>query len=178
MEKRALCLFVLALLAGAAPAAAEPGFPLGWSGSSAWTKEYEYGTAPVEGANGKAAYIRAKPDASRNGYFPIAQCIGAGDYAGKRLRLSARLKTVGAGAGQLWLRAYRGAYILGTSNMFSQRIMGTTGWQQRDITLNVPANSNRICFGFLLAGGQGEVWADDLSLAMVGAAAPVIGLHG
>jgi hypothetical protein len=171
----------LMLLAGAVSASADPGFPKGWGGGSTRAQDYEFGTAPVEGASGKqAAYIRARPGALPTAYFSMTQCINADNYAGKHLRLSARLKTVNAGAEELWMRV-DGAVpagggmgkVLSFYNMSDRPIKGTTDWKRYDIVLDAPEDSVQICYGFLLAGGKGEAWADGLSLNAVGMDVPL-----
>ena len=162
-------LFILpALLLAVAPAFADPGFPSGWGGGSRRMQDYDFGTAPLEDSNGgKAAYIRAKPDADRTLSFTMDQCVDAKDYAGKRLRLSGRLKTINADSGRLWMRINRGQFMVNSDYMSDRRLAGTNDWQNKEIVLNIPAGSTEICFGFVLGGGQGEVWARDLKLEPV-----------
>jgi hypothetical protein len=173
---------VLPLLVFSPPAFAAPGFPSGWSGSgSAPAKDYEVGTAPVAGATGKqAAYIKARPGASPNQFFSLTQCIQAKNYLGKRLRFSARLKSVDASAEQLWMRvdgqtaaSDRIPKVLGFYNMDDRPVTGTTDWARYDVVLDVPAESTGICYGFFLHGGKGEAWADSLSLEPVSKDVPV-----
>jgi hypothetical protein len=172
---------LLALLAMATPVRADPGFPPGWGGGTARPQDYEFGTAPVEGATGKnAAYIKGKPGAVANAYFIMLQCIRAGDYVGKRMRLSARLKTVDSSGEQLFMRvdgppAANGELnkVLGFYNMSDRPVRGTTGWKNYYVVLDVPQGAAKICFGFILVGGKGEAWADDFSLDAVGKDVPL-----
>jgi len=158
------------LSAGAAAAASQ--FPPGWGGGSHWPKDYDFGAVPVEGAHDKAAYIRAHANAAHNGYFIMTQCIDAESSRGQRLRLSGRLRTVSASAGQLWMQVYRGRFALTSDMMYDRQLKGSSDWQRREIVLNVPADSTRVCYGFLLNGGEGEVWADDLVIEKVGFTVP------
>ncbi len=41
------------------------------------------------------------------------------------------------------------------------------------MVLDVPTGSGIICYGFFLAGGRGEAWADGLNLTIVGREVPV-----
>ena len=166
----------LALLLTATALPAQAGVPRGWFVAGSAPQSYEVGTAPADGARGKlAAYIKAKAGIPNAGFGTLMQCIRADDYRGKRLRLSARLRSVAAASEQLWMRI-DGAppakdqppAVLGFYNMMDNPLRGTTGWQQRDVVLDVPAQSITICYGFFLAGGQGEAWADGLNLAPVG----------
>lgn len=166
--------FATAFVLLAAPALAGPGFPLGWDGSGREIQDYEFGTEAV--APGKqAAYVKARPDAATEGFGGMIQCIKAENYLGQRLRLSAGLKSADASAAQLWMRvdgppnAKDGPRsVLGFYNMDDRPVRGTTDWKRYDVVLEVPANSTTICYGFFLAGGRGEAWADGLSLGPVG----------
>jgi hypothetical protein len=170
---------LLALLT--APAAAISGFPPGWGGGGRGMQDYEFGTAPTQGATGKqAAYVKAKPQAATGGFGTMTQCIRADNYLGKRLRFSGRLKTVAASAGQLWMRvdgapAAEGGLprMLAFYNMADRPVTGTAAWQRYDVVLDVPGQAKSICYGFFLAGGRGEVWADALKLEPVGRDVPV-----
>ena len=172
---------LLVLLAMATPVCADPGFPPGWGGGTSRPQDYEFGTAPTPGATGKnAAYIRGKPGAVANAYFIMLQCIRADDYVGKRMRLSARLKSVDSSGEQLFMRvdgppAANGELnkVLGFYNMSDRPIRGTTDWKNYYVVLDVPQGAAKICFGFILVGGKGEAWADDFSLDAVGKDVPL-----
>lgn len=172
---------LLVLLAVATPVRADPGFPHGWGGGTSRPQDYEFGTAPTEGATGKnAAYIKGKPGAVANAYFIMLQCIRADDYAGKRLRLSARLKSVDSSGEQLFMRvdgppAANGelSKVLGFYNMSDRPIRGTTDWKNYYVVLDVPQGAAKICFGFILVGGKGEAWADGFALDAVGKDVPL-----
>lgn len=152
-----------------------PGFPAGWGGGSTRAQDYLFGVAPAEGAAGKkAAYIKGRPGAAANAYFILMQCVKANDYVGKRMRLSARLKTIDTSAGQLFMRVdgpppAKGEMtkVLAFDNMAGRPVRGTTDWQRYDVVLDVPDGAISICFGFTLVGGKGEVWGDDFALDAV-----------
>ena len=173
-----IAAFLLLLLA--TPAFARPGFPPGWSASGR-QQDYEFGTDAIPGTTGKqAAYVKALPRAETNAFGGMLQCIKADNYLGQRVRLAARLKGVGASAIQLWMRVdgprpdnYGIAPMLAFYNNSDRRITGTTDWQRAEVVLDVPKNSAAICYGFFLAGGKGEAWADGLSLSKVGQDVPV-----
>jgi carboxyl-terminal processing protease len=50
--------------------------------------------------------------------------------------------------------------------------VGTTDWESYDIVLDVPQNTNRIVFGFLLVG-RGKTWVDDMTVTVVSSDVPV-----
>jgi AraC family transcriptional regulator len=181
---RRLTLAILLPLMLATPSLAAPGFPPGWGGSGQRPQDFEFGTEAIEGGSGKqAAYVKAKPGALPNQFGGMIQCIRADNYAGQRLRFAARLKGVKASAVQLWMRvdgprpaAGGMSPVLAFYNMQDRPITGTTDWRRAEVVLDVPRNSAVICYGFFLAGGQGEAWADSLSLSKVGPDVPVSNL--
>ena len=174
MRMRAITVLAV-LLATTAAAVAGPGFPSGWGGGSARNQDYEFGTTNSPTVAGKqAAYIKAKANAVPGAYFFMFQCIKADDYIDRRLRLTGRLRTIDASAAQMVLRvdgaaAETGAQsrVLGFYNMSDRAIRGTTDWDDYQIVLDVPPGSTKVCYGFLLAGGKGEAWADGFSISTV-----------
>lgn len=176
-----IAALLLPLLVAAMPAFAMTGFPPGWSGSGPRPQDYEFGTDTMAGATGKqAAYVKALPGAQTAAFGGMLQCIKAENYLGQRLRFSGRLKGVEASAVQLWMRVDGprpsgggAAPVLSFYNMQDRPITGTTDWQRAEVVLDVPRNSEVICYGFFLAGGRGEAWADSLSMVKVGQDVPV-----
>ena len=176
-----IAAFLSGLLLQTAPLLAAPGFPPGWDGGGQRSQDYEFGTDAIAGASGKqAAYVKAKPGAQPIGFGTMTQCIKADNYIGQRVRFAGRLKGVNASAVQLWMRvdgprpADGGiSPMLRFYNMQDRPITGSTDWARADVVLDVPKGSAVICYGFFLAGGKGEGWADGLSLTRVGLDVPV-----
>ena len=50
---------------------------------------------------------------------------------------------------------------------------GTGGWQSGAIVIDVPMKTDRLCYGVLLKGGKGEVWADDIHIDPVSRIVPL-----
>jgi hypothetical protein len=143
---------------------------------------YDFGTEAQTGASGKqAAYIKARSSAPANSFAGLNQCVDAENYLGKRLRLTADLRSVAASSEQLFMRVdgprpENGGptKVLGFyNNAQNDAIGGTTEWKRYEVVLDVPAESREVCFGFLLAGGKGEAWADGFTLQPVGREVPV-----
>jgi hypothetical protein len=59
-------------------------------------------------------------------------------------------------------------------NMQNRPITGTSDWRSYAVVLDVPAESESISFGVLLAG-QGRVWIDNVRFEVVDASVPVTG---
>lgn len=122
-----------------------------------------------------AVSIRSRPGARPGGMGTLARSVPATIYRGKRVRLSANLRTDKAGRAQLWMRI-KGAdgRVLAIDDMQSRPVRGTVRWRRYAIVLAVPREATEISYGFLLAG-SGAVWANDFSLNPVSNATPVTG---
>ncbi|MGA7712120.1 MAG: hypothetical protein WCA81_09475 [Rhizomicrobium sp.] len=165
-------LFAAALLV-AGMAGAEP--IKGWQVAGSAPANYDFGTEHTEGAaHSKSAFIAAK-SAKPYGYGTLMQMILPDSYRGKRLRLTARIKTANADHAQLWMRIDGpNQKMLGFDNMDSHPVTGTTGWKRYEVVLDVPESSIAIAFGIFLNGG-GKMWADDFRLEPVGKDVAVTG---
>jgi hypothetical protein len=151
--------------------------PEDWIIGGTRSGDYEMGLDPVE----NCALIRYReilagllPDSPESGFGALMQSFRAEDYLDKRLELSAQLKAQEVtGIASLWMRvdAERGR-TLAFDNMEGRRsggpLLGTTGWQDRSIVLDVPSGAQSIHFGFFLRGG-GSVWARRLRFTEVDA---------
>jgi hypothetical protein len=104
--------------------------------------------------------------------------FSAGDYLGKRIRLTASVKAkdVNDWAG-LWMRVDKGTSSVGFDNMQDRPIKGTTGWQQCQVVLDVPENASGIAFGILL-NKSGSVWLSGLKFEVVGTDVATTGNSG
>jgi hypothetical protein len=108
----------------------------------------------------------------------LTQAIRADRYRGRRLRLSAYLKSadVQNWAG-IWMRVDGSRMTsLAFDNMHDRAVTGTTPWTRYDVVLDVPEGSVKIAFGVLLAG-KGQVWVDDFTFEVVGPEVPTTDLE-
>lgn len=143
--------------------------------------DYEVDTQMVEGAaQGEALHISARPGAATNiqSYGTLMQMIPVGTLAGKRIRLSARLKSRRAEHLTLWMRTDWPGGPQGRGsptfyNMADQPIQGSHDWRSYAVVLNVPADVTAIGFGVVLGSGRGEAWADTFKIESVGTEVPV-----
>lgn len=148
--------------------------PKGWFPAGSAPDNYDMGVqAGDRHAGDRNAYIRGQPP--QRGFGTLMQTIGAEAYRGKRLRLSAYLRTRDANSAAMWMRI-DGQFqqTLGFDNMSSRTLRGDSDWKRYDIVLDVPSGAQAIAFGFLLQG-KGEVLADDFRLEPVGKDVPVTG---
>ncbi|HVF99808.1 MAG TPA: hypothetical protein VND68_08210, partial [Chloroflexia bacterium] len=166
------------------PAIYNPGFEQGMFGWR-WTHTSGSTTSEATIDKGEArsgdASVRLKSDTTQAGDRVILmQTIRAGGYAGKKVRVSAYLKTQDLSeSAVLWLNA-RAAQDSGSQatlaidNMSDRPVRGTTDWQRYDLVLDVPRKATHLDVGAIL-GGRGVVWVDDFEIEEVGADVPSTG---
>ena len=149
--------------------------PTSWLLAGSKPASYDTGTDAQAAYNGHpSAYLKSKEPVS-DGFGTVMQEFRADKYAGKRLRLSAFVKSdaVQDSAG-LWMRVDKGRDSVAFDNMQGRPIKGTTGWQKYEVVLDVPQDATGIFFGVLL-GGSGEVWLNSVKLEVVGTDVPTTG---
>lgn len=153
-------------------AMAELHLPAGWIRAGSDPDRYEMGVA----ARGDPALIRSRaepaPAPAGSRFGTLMQSILADKFRGRRVRLSAELKTEHVvGAGTIWMRV-DGAQrkSLSFDNMETRPVNGvvsdTSDWTRREVVLEVPANAESIHFGFYLRG-TGQTWARNFALQAV-----------
>lgn len=148
--------------------------PQGWYLAGSKPAEYESGVdTQLKHGDFPSAYLKAKKPAI-DGFGTLMQDFRADHYLGKRVRLSASVKTEGVQdwAG-LWMRVDKGTGTtpLAFDNMQDRPIKGTTDWQHYDVVLDVPQEATGIFFGVLLTG-SGNVWLNDVKFEVVGPEVP------
>jgi len=174
---RKLCPWLSSLLLAAVfagPVFAAAGAPRGWNIAGSKPSDYEIGTEAVPGMLGQqAAYIRAKPGASRAEFVTLLQSVVAQDYAGRRVRLSARLKAEDVEGLQLWMRVDDARDQVSLYYMNEKPISGSRNWRDYDVVVDVPLDGKYLAYGFILMGGKGTAWADSFNLERVSRDVPV-----
>lgn len=145
----------------------------GWWETGGAPQDYDFGTEHVDGApEQKSAFIKSIVPAPQK-YGTLSQVISAEPYLGKRVRLSAMLKTKDADSAQLWLQMQGpDNKMLSFYNMSDRPVRGTTDWKRYDAVLDVPKETQKIFFGYFLMG-RGEAWADEFKIEAVGNDVPV-----
>ena len=114
--------------------------------------EYESGLDSQAVYNGHpSAYLKSKQPVVE-GFGTLMQDIRADHYLGKRVRLSAFVRTEGVQdwAG-LWMRVDKDSRQVGFDNMQDRPIKGTTTWKNYEVVLDVPQDATGIFFGVLLS---------------------------
>lgn len=112
----------------------------------------------------------------------LMQTMTAAPYVGKRLRMSAWVKSkLEYGRSQLWVRI-DGDWRSASSkpgcfdNMDDRPIKGETDWSKYELVVQVPDTATDIAFGLMLAG-KGQVWLDDVSFEEVDQEVPLTGSY-
>jgi hypothetical protein len=149
--------------------------PAGWFLAGSKPASYETGTDAQAAYNGDpSVYLKSK-EPVREGFGTLMQEFRANKYGGKRLRLSAFVKSEGVQewAG-LWMRVDKGNDPVAFDNMQNRPIKGTTDWQKYEVVLDVPQDATGIFFGVLLSG-SGTVWLNNVKLEAVEADVPTTG---
>jgi hypothetical protein len=113
-----------------------------------------------------SALLEASPGA--RGFGTLMQTVSAGSMRGKRIRMSAYLKSDQARSAGLWMRVDGpGGAILAFDNMQNRPIKGTLPWRKYTVVLDVGDTATEVAFGALLIG-QGSLWVDDFTFGEVG----------
>jgi hypothetical protein len=145
------------------------GAPPGWSFSN--PENYEVGLEKKDAAAGSIAYIRSRRP-NIQGFAELMQSMDAGFYIGKRIQLSAMLKSKDVESASIIfarITSKRSEVLFTRKSVPSLR--GTREWNTHAVEFDVPENSSEITIGLLLQGG-GSVWVDRFSFEVVDASAP------
>ena len=142
--------------------------PSGWVASGANPEDYDMGVEQGTAHTGSSSgFIKSKTATPRT-FGTYMQMFDAAEYRGKRIRLSAYIKSeaIEQWAG-LWMRVDRGRNVMAFDNMQDRPINGTQPWTQYTIVLDVHREATGIAFGILLSG-KGAAWIDDVAFDIVG----------
>ena len=139
----------------------------GWFTTGSNPEDYAMGGYPAEPHGGRGgAFVRSAVAEPRT-FGSWATSIDAEPYLGKRLRLSAYVRTEDvANEVGLWMRVDGPTGVLTFDNMENRAIKGTTDWKKHDVVLDVPATAAGIMYGLVLQG-KGSAWFDGLTLEPV-----------
>jgi hypothetical protein len=143
--------------------------PPGWTFNSTHPDDYEHGLDRTYSARGAAAYIKSRGTRA-GGLALLVQLIEPGPYAGKRVRVTAMLRSNGVESGGLVFE------VVGQHSAFdnSQNLAlhGSNDWGRHSVVFDVPEDPMFMAIGFALAG-PGAVWADNFSVDVVDGDTPV-----
>ena len=177
--RRSLCTRPLLGLVLVSALSAHASVPTGWRLNG---PRHYFATVTEDGgpARGRVVVIIGhKPAATtRPDFSTLMQRVQARPFHGKRLRLSANVRTQGlTGWAGLWMRvdSDRGdGSHLAFDNMEDRAIRGTTEWRRYEVVLDVEPGAHAVAFG-ILTSGEGETEVHDVRLEEVGTNVPVTG---
>lgn len=149
--------------------------PVGWWKNGRNPEKYVVGVDSNETWGGMpSAYVQSVGDAT-GGFGGMMQTVAAENFVGKRVRLSAWVKTRDAndGGGHLWLRidGQERGQMLGFDNMDNRPVKGNSDWQEASVVLDVPAGSAALAYGFFVSG-KGKMWVSGQTMQEVGPEVP------
>jgi hypothetical protein len=154
----------------------------GWYVLGDYPGEYSIGVEPVRrtGGEGWAGATIRSMTMGPGGEGILAQSIRADAYRGQRVRLTGWIRTAStelAGQAGLWMRVDGPRGVLAADFMTDRPLVGTRDWAPYSAVLDVPRDAVGITFGLALAGA-GQVWLDDVDLAVVGREVATTGRSG
>ena len=149
-------------------ALAQPKPPKGWFVAGSHPREYVASVDREMFRSGSGSAHFESAVLKTGGFGTLMQVFQAGDFRGKRVRMSGyvRSREVQDWAA-LWMRVDgpKGK-SLAFDNMQDRPIKATTDWTKYEIVLDVPTEAEQIVYGVLLSG-RGDVWMDDIKFDIV-----------
>lgn len=145
--------------------------PEGWHTHGRNSEYYELGIDP-DSRDGTALIHHRNEKTQVTDFATMMQSIAADEFRGKRMQLSAELKTAKVtGVGTMWMRVDgRSRKRLGFDNMEQRPKNGsltkTCDWTKRKIVLDIPDAAQSIHYGFFLRG-TGHTWCRKVRLDKV-----------
>ena len=141
-----------------------------WHANSSDPAAYLVGLTKIAGmAEREAVVIVARPGVLHEGKGGAMQSLPADEWRGKRVRLTARLKSEAATQVQIVMDIVSGAAPerQTVQTMVTKPLFGTRDWHAQEIVMEVPADARDIVYGFYLRG-RGMVFGDSFKLEAVG----------
>lgn len=121
----------------------------------------------IDHEHGATVLIMAKPELLHNvrgdDFCTVMQSVDAEPFRGRRIRLAGELRTEDAGTGaSIWFRVDGDKGTLLFDNLELRRpdgpLVGTQGWNERSVILDIPQEALSLHYGFFLKGA-GKCWS-------------------
>jgi hypothetical protein len=153
----------------------ESGPVKGWFLAGSQPASYEINTTTDLERPGKVGCIKSNAK-NIKGFGTLMQMTEPGIYKGKRVKMSAFVKTENiSDICTLWFRVDGdNGKVLSFDNMDNRPIKGTTPWRKYDIVLDVPDNSIALGYGLIISGA-GTSYIDNLTFEIVDNSVPTTG---
>ncbi|MCO7223035.1 hypothetical protein [Pleionea sp. CnH1-48] len=148
--------------------------PEGWRFTGSDQQLYKVGIDQQQGKPAPSAYLFAQEGTNSEQFGTISQRFNPQKYLGKRVRLSAWVKTTNVeGWAGLWMRidtqTFKG---LTFDNMKNRPIVGSNDWKKYSIVLDVDSRATALLFGVFMSG-KGKLWVDDFKFEVVDSKVPL-----
>lgn len=149
-------------------------------GSSDWLLQPNFGSYSL--VTDPSVTYKGKPSAHLSPRSPdvvggatMQRLVVDPTYIGQRVRFSAYIKASNLDMpGGLWIDVPAGAPGLPLYDDVRNRIIvGTTGWERREMVVDVPTDSKTISVG-VMVGNRGDIWVADARLEVVGKDVPAM----
>jgi hypothetical protein len=147
--------------------------PDGWLKTGTSPHLFEAGLDPLADYLGKPVVVlKSKDEGAVDGFATLMQTIAAEKYLGKRIAISAVIRTLDTlGSATIWLRidgADGGMLAFNNLETLTSggALKGTEAWSRRRIVLDVSPSARTINFGFYLMG-PGTAWFADFTFEEV-----------
>ena len=154
--------------------------PVHWGITGTHWNEYELETTDESLDGHRVAVFRCTVD-EPGGFGAAVQTFEPGEFNGRRIRFSGRLRSQGvSGWAGLWMRvdgpdaAHR---ALAFYNNEDRGLTGSTDWAMQDAVLDVAPDATVVLIGAILSG-RGELYLADLDVTIVDEMTPVSIQHG
>lgn len=174
VNQKLVAVFLLLAVGALAHGSRSPGAPdppKGWYRVGTDPQNYEVSVDTTVKHGGKASgRIKFSGDKAE-GFGALGQTFKADDYRGKRVRMSAWIRSEDADAAAAWFRIDGAKGMLGFDNMGNRIVKRTNDWKKYELTLDVPSAAINIAFGGLVSG-KGQAWFDDFMFEVVGQDVP------
>lgn len=144
--------------------------PAGWFKAGNKPGSYDMGISPGAGQDGNNAATIKSIENQNVGFGTLMQQCKPGKFLGKRVKMSAFVKSENVTAwAALWMRVDQAdsKQSLAFDNMHNRPIKGTTDWTRYEIELDVPPNASLIAYGAMLSG-TGQIWFDKVTFEITG----------
>ncbi|MCW3099679.1 MAG: hypothetical protein JWL77_5297 [Chthonomonadaceae bacterium] len=146
----------------------------GWSrfeqGDSSTPIAYRSGVDRGQAQHGIASAFLTSDGSQPNGYANLVQYIDPAVYQGKRIRLTAVIKTadVTKYAGPWIAEASQGATVWDAEHV---QVKAPTDWTPISLVIDVPKDCTSLGFGIMIKG-VGKIWVSRITLETVGTDIP------
>jgi hypothetical protein len=138
----------------------------GWHKAGSHPDDYEMKIVTDVKHDGNGSAMISSTSEGIDGFGTYMQTFKADIYHGKRLQLSAWIKTENVNSAQMWMRLDGPENLTGFDNMDNRPIKGTNDWQKCSIVLDIPEETVFIAFGVFVYG-TGTAWIDDYTFEVV-----------